>query len=204
MSLEKRFMLPELSEIRAYSEDDKMIIEGYAAKYNIESHYISEKGKRFKEILLNGAFRSVVENDVYLTFNHDWDKVFARTTNKTLELRDDEKGLWFRAFLNSTSGAKDLYIMLERGDVYSNSFAFQLDNEGQEWKRSADGGNVRLISRISRLVDISVVTYPAYPETEVNVVRGIDEFIQEEPIVKTYSTEKYKREIELLKLKLNK
>jgi hypothetical protein len=201
MSLEKRFITSDQSEIRAYSEEDRMIIEGYASKYNVESEYLTEKGKRFKEILLPGAFRSVIENDVYLTFNHDWNKVFARTTNKTLELKDDDKGLWFRAVLNSTSGAKDLYIMLERGDVYANSFAFQLNNDGQEWKRLANGENVRLISRISRLVDISVVTHPAYPETEVNVVRGLDEFINDEPIPKLYKTDKYKRELDLLKLK---
>jgi len=90
---------------------------------------------------------------------------------------------------------------LERGDVYANSFAFQLNNDGQEWKRLANGENVRLISRISRLVDISVVTHPAYPETEVNVVRGLDEFINDEPIPKLYKTDKYKRELDLLKLK---
>ena len=45
MSLEKRFITSDQSEIRAYSEEDRMIIEGYASKYNVESEYLTGNAK---------------------------------------------------------------------------------------------------------------------------------------------------------------
>jgi len=179
--VEKRFYKPEEQEIRAYTnEDNKKIIEGYAAKFNVDSRLLAEGGKVFTERLLPGAFTDVLKNDVYMTFNHDRDKVFARTINETLVLEEDETGLKFRAELNNTSGAQDLYTMIERGDVFENSFAFTVDDEGQRWSRTPDGDPIREISRINRLYDISTVTHAAYPETEVSVVRGLDEFLESE------------------------
>ena len=123
----------------------------------------------------------MTNNDVYLTFNHSKDTILARTINNTLQLKDDEKGLFFRATLNQTSTSKDLYIMVERGDVFENSFAFTVD-EGQKWSRSAEGVPLRRISRISNLFDVSVVTKAAYPQTSV-WARGFEEFENiQEPI----------------------
>ena len=182
--IEQRLYNPEISELRAYTEGDKKIISGYAAKYNVESRLLAEQGRIFTEILLPGAFRSVIGNDVYLTFNHDKDRVYARTTNNTLTLSEDEIGLRFIAELNDTTGANDLYKMIERGDVAENSFRFQIDKEGQEWSRSINGDTVRKISRISKLIDVSVVTEAAYPQTEVSIVRGLNEYIdQQKPTI---------------------
>jgi len=187
--VEKRIYRPEEQEIRAYTdEDNKKIIEGYAAKFNVDSKLIAEGGKVFTERVLPGAFSDVLDNDVYMTFNHDRDKVFARTINNTLKLEQDEIGLRFTAELNNTSGANDLYNMIERGDVFENSFAFTVDDEGQRWSRTPDGDPIREISRINRLYDISTVTHPAYPETEVSVVRGLDEFLDNEEEEKPQET----------------
>jgi len=200
--IEKRLYTPEQGELRAYTEGDKRMISGYAAKYDVQSRLLAEGGKIFTEVLRQGAFKDVTENDVYLTFNHNRDQVFARTINKTLTLTDDETGLRFEAVLNDTTGANDLYKMIERGDVFENSFAFMVDKEGQQWSRSANGDNVRQISRISKLMDVSVVTHAAYPDTEVGVVRGLDEYIdQQEPI--TINAEPYKDLAHILKLKNN-
>ena len=189
--IEKRFNTLEECELRAYSDGEQKKIAGYAAKFDVQSRLLAEQGRVFNEILLRGAFKDVLTNDVYLTFNHNRDQVFARTINNTLTLSEDEVGLRFEATLNNTSGANDLYNMIERGDVVSNSFAFMVDKEGQQWSRSANGDNVRQISRISKLMDVSVVTHAAYPETEVGVVRGLNEYIeQQEP--NTINVEPYK------------
>ena len=180
--IEKRLYTPEAGELRAYTEGDKRMISGYAAKFAVQSRLLAEGGKLFTEILRQGAFKDVIANDVYLTFNHNRDQVFARTINNTLTLTEDEVGLRFEAVLNDTTGAQDLYKMIERGDVFENSFAFMVDKEGQQWSRSANGDNIRQISRISKLLDVSVVTHAAYPDTEVSVVRGLNEYIeQQEP-----------------------
>lgn len=198
--IEKRIYTPEVGELRAYSDGEKRMISGYAAKFNVQSRLLAEGGKVFNEVLRQGAFKDVVENDVYLTFNHNRDAVYARTTNQTLTLIEDEIGLRFEAVLNDTTGAQDLYKMIERGDVFENSFAFMVDKEGQQWSRSANGDNIRQISRISRLLDVSVVTHAAYPDTEVGVVRGLDEYIEkQEP--NPINEEPYLDMIHLLKIK---
>ena len=203
MKVENRiYENPEVT-IRAFKEGDNMVLEGYAALYNVESRLLYENGKRFIEVIERGAFKDVVGGDVYLTFNHSKDTILARTINKTLELKDDEKGLYFRAILNETSTSKDLYIMVERGDVVENSFAFTVD-EGQKWERSAEGVPLRRISRISNLFDVSVVTKAAYPKTEV-YARGFEEFEStQEPIKIDQSSNLNELELITLKLKITK
>lgn len=198
--IEQRLYKPEKDELRAYEEDGKRVIAGYAAKYNVVSRLLAEGGKLFNEILLPDAFRDVLNNDVYLTFNHSKDRVYARTVNNTLTLEDDGVGLKFRAILNDTTGAIDLYKMIERGDVFENSFAFTVNKEGQEWSRSSSGDNVRKISRISKLYDISTVTHAAYPDTEVSVVRGLNEYLEEQKPVEI-NKEPYEMLVHILKLK---
>lgn len=178
--IEKRIYAPEEMELRAYVEDDKKVISGYAAKYGVKSRLLAERGKYFYEILSQGAFRDTLGDDVYMTFNHDRDKVFARTTNNTLVLEDDGIGLRFKAELNDTTAANDLFKMIARGDVFENSFAFTVDTEGQQWSRSSDGEPIRTIARISKLYDVSVVTRAAYPDTELTIVRGLDEYFEEQ------------------------
>jgi len=198
--IENRCFTPETSELRAYQDGEKRMIAGYAAKFEVQSRLLAEGGKLFTEVLRQGAFKDVTSNDVYLTFNHNRDQVYARTINNTLTLTEDEVGLRFEAVLNDTTGAIDLYKMIERGDVVSNSFAFMVDKEGQQWSRSANGENVRQISRISRLLDVSVVVHPAYPDTEVSVVRGLDEYIEQQT-PNTINVEPYKDLAHILKLK---
>ena len=178
MKIENRLYNDSEHSLRAYNEDDKRFIEGYAARYNVESRYLYENGKAFVEVIEPGAFREVLENDVYLTFNHSKDKILARTINQTLTLKEDEKGLFFRAQINNTTDANNLYEMVSRGDVAENSFSFIVDNSGQKWERNAQGDNLRRISKIARLFDVSVVTHAAYPETSV-YARGFEEFENE-------------------------
>jgi len=176
MKIENRFYNIEDVQLRAFKNDDgQKILEGYAARYNVESKLIYENGKKFIEIIEREAFKDVLTSDVYLTFNHSRDKVLARTINSTLFLTDDESGLFFRAELNNTSAANDLYEMVTRGDVVENSFAFTVKDEGQQWSRTDEGVPLRRITRISKLIDVSVVVHPAYPKTGV-WARGFEEF----------------------------
>jgi HK97 family phage major capsid protein len=86
----------------------------------------------------------------------------ARTTNGTLELTTDGRGLFYRAQLADTQEGRDLYKLIQRGDITQSSFAFTIDDD--EW--TADR-KLRTIKRVGRLYDVSPVTYPASPTTTV-------------------------------------
>lgn len=200
MKFETRVYDNQDLSLRAYTEGDQKIIEGYASVFNVESRLLYENGKRFTEVILKGAFSDVVGGDTYYSFNHSRDKILARTINKTLTLKEDDKGLFFRAILNNTTDANNLYEMVNRQDVAENSFAFTV-GEGQKWSRSSNGENIRSISRISNLIDISTVTKAAYPKTEV-YARGFDEFLKEQEPTKIIM-EPYEDEARIFKLKYN-
>jgi len=176
MKFEKRYNQDD--EFRALEEDGKRYLSGYAAKFNVRSKLLFENGKLFNEVLQRGAFDDVLKSedlDVILTFNHSKDKVMARTTSGTLELNTDDVGLRFKAELpNNVSYANDTYELVERGDLNANSFAFAITKEGQLWTRDDEGNSLRTITQIKRLSDVSVVTSPAYPETEV-AARALEE-----------------------------
>jgi len=141
------------SEMRA--NDDDLIVEGYAAVFNS----VTDLGP-FKERIAPGAFADVLDNDVRFLVNHDGVPL-ARTTNGTMQLKEDETGLHYRAQLSDTQAGRDLYTMIKRGDISQSSFAFTIARE------SVDDENVRVIEKVASLIDTSAVTYPAYKDAQV-------------------------------------
>lgn len=141
------------AEMRA--NEDNLIIEGYAAVFNS----VTDLGP-FQERIAQGAFSDVLDDDVRLLINHDGVPL-ARTSNNTLELSQDETGLYYRAQLSDTQAGRDLYEMIKRGDINQSSFAFMIEEESND----ADG--VRVIEKVSKLIDVSPVTYPAYQAASV-------------------------------------
>ncbi len=125
----------------------------------------------FRERILAGAFTDVLarQPDVRLLFNHDDRYVLARTKAGTLELSEEENGLHVWARVAPTSYAKDLRMVMARGDVDQMSFAFAMDEErGAEdrWYEDEDsGGILRDVLKVSDLYDVSPVTFPAYIDT---------------------------------------
>jgi HK97 family phage prohead protease/HK97 family phage major capsid protein len=144
-----------VSEVRAAS-DDTLTVSGYAAMFDD----ITDLGY-FKERIARGAFDGVMEDDVRLLINHTGVPL-ARTTNGTLDLEVDETGLRYTARLADTTEGRDLYKLIKRGDISQSSFAFTIADE--EYDRKA---NLRTITKMGSLLDVSPVTYPAYPTTTV-------------------------------------
>ena len=143
------------AELRAVT-DKPMMLEGYAALYNDPTQI-----GNFREMIAPGAFREVMDDDVRLLLNHDGAPL-ARTKNGTLKLTDDEKGLHYRAELVDTQAGRDLYTMVKRGDISQSSFGFTIGEQDIQ----EDG--TRVITLVSRLLDVSPVSFPAYQNTEVN------------------------------------
>ena len=141
------------AEMRAAS--DEMVVEGYAAVFNSTTDLGA-----FQERIAPGAFSDVLDDDVRLLINHDG-MPLARTTNGTMTLTQDEKGLHYRAQLSDTQAGRDVYTMIKRGDLSQSSFAFTIKEE------SIDEEGVRVIDKVARLIDTSIVTFPAYKAASV-------------------------------------
>jgi HK97 family phage prohead protease len=152
------------------AEDGVMRLSGYAAVFNDSSVPLP-----FSERIAPGAFRKTLSEtpDVRLLINHEG-LPLARTKNGTLTLSEDEVGLRFDADLPDTTEARDLWTLIQRGDVDQMSFAFRVIR--QKW--SADRTE-RTLTEVSLADgDVSVVTYPAYPTTTVEAREALANAIQ--------------------------
>lgn len=145
-------------------------LAGYAALFNNPS----ERMGRIVETIDPRAFNEVLASnpDVRFQIEHDG-LALARTANNTLRLRVDERGLYFEADLNpNVQASRDLYALVERGDITQMSFGFLIGDEDVDDR----GDTVRAhVTRIDRLFEISAVTFPAYSDTAVLAVPGADD-----------------------------
>ena len=153
--------LNEVVEQRAYDGEIKAAaesrtVEGYASVFNSMSEDLG-----FREVILPGAFSNVLDNDVRALYNHDSNYLLARTTSGTLELKEDDKGLYYRFEMPNTSYGNDMLELFRRGDLTQSSFGFTVEKDS--W-RMKDGQQVRYIERVGSLFDVSPVVYPAYSQ----------------------------------------
>jgi uncharacterized protein len=146
--------------------NQSVVIEGYAAVFNSPTMI----GEYFEEVIMPGAFAKAItsNNDVRALFNHDWNHVLGRTKSGTLRLYEDERGLKFEVDLPNSSFAKDLAESLNRGDISQCSFGFF--PTGETWDYSVEP--VKRTLHDLELYEVSVVSIPAYEDTEVALVRS--------------------------------
>lgn len=147
------------------AEDGTMRMAGYAAVFNEASLPLP-----FIEKIAPGAFTKTLQEtpDVRLLANHEG-LPMARTKNGTMRLYEDETGLYFEAELANTQEARDLYTLVERGDVDQMSFAFRVIR--QNWSKDRTERTLTEVSLADG--DVSIVTYPAYPATSVEAREAI-------------------------------
>jgi HK97 family phage prohead protease len=162
--IERRTYVVQDVEARQ-TEDGVMRLSGYAAVFNDASVPLP-----FKERIAPGAFRKTLTEmpDVRLLINHEG-LPLARTKNGTLNLIEDDRGLRFDAELADTQEARDIYTLVERGDVDQMSFAFRVIR--QNWNKDKSERTLTEVSLADG--DVSVVTYPAYPTTTVEARQKI-------------------------------
>ena len=160
-------------EFRAEEENGQKIIEGHPAVYN----RTTQIGDWFKEVIVPGAFDNADLTDVALFVNHNTRSIpLARSRrnngNSTMTLTVDDIGLHMRAVLDveNNEDAKMLYSAVARGDMDGMSFAFRVQDE--EWIDLDSDMPTRKIKSISKVFEVSVVTYPAYKDTDVYARAG--------------------------------
>ena len=166
IDMEKRiFNLESRVEQR---EDGKEVVIGHASVYNSRSEDLGG----FYEYIAEGAFTDdlIKKSDVRALINHDPNMVLARSKNGegTLKLTPDTKGLAYSYEMPDLSYAKDLSVNLRNGNITQSSFAFTVGSD--EWSTDNEGNDIRTITGIDKLYDISSVTYPAYAHAESDLI----------------------------------
>ena len=190
-AVERRFFPAEMRVER--QEDGPVKLRGYAAVFNS----MSEDLGGFREIIKPGAFAEALkDSDVRCLFNHDPNIVLGRQRSGTLELREDEKGLYMEVDLPDTQAARDIAVLVERGDITQQSFGFTVAPDGETWEEQDNGTALRTLTKVSRLYDVSPVVFPAYPETDV-ALRSMRSWLDSQK-----SSDDDKPDIEILRMKI--
>ena len=145
------------------SEEDKSyMVEGYASTF--ESYVLlSVDGVDYSERIEPTAFDDADMTDVVFRVDHEG-PVYARTSAGTVEVWTDEHGLAQRTDLSKTQRARDLFADIEAGNYPKMSFAFTVAEEHYD-----KATHTRVIERIAKVFDVSPVSFPANPTTELSV-----------------------------------
>lgn len=173
----------ELPLLRVESRSDEGAAEsrwivGYAAKFGVNSLDLGE----FTERIAPDAFGIVAERrgrkkplETRALWNHDANFPLARYPG-TLRMNVDDVGLRYEFPVPDTTYGRDLAANIEAGIVRGSSFSFQIAPGGESWSVE-DGRSVRTVTKIDTLIDVGPVTFPAYPDADVNVAkRSFDAF----------------------------
>jgi len=151
-------------ELEIREVDGQSQIVGYAAVFNSLS---DELDGGFREIIVPGAFRNVLATpaDIVALVEHAPPPLGRRSAG-TLQIMEDDHGLSVAITPPDTQDSRDAVARIRRGDYSGMSFRFRVARGGQTWKR--DGGErIREIRQVDKLPEVSVVTFPAYPDTTV-------------------------------------
>lgn len=155
------------------SDDNGMTVEGYAMLYDQPSVPMP-----FVEYIDRGALDNVDLSKVLLLYGHDLNSVLARSDAKNLQLRADDKGLWFRATLPDTTLGRDTYTNVANGNLKGCSVGFKIGDD--KWLQGNDGQVIHHIRSFDQLIEISITPIPAYTETSVDVQRSLEAFMKGE------------------------
>jgi len=158
-----------------------MRVSGMAARYDSPTKIGARAGK-FIEVIRRGAFRSslAAKQDTAFLINHDPSRLMARVSAGTLRLKETDEGLLFDADFPDTEEARTAYASIARGDMHDMSFGFDPDVDA-DWDAETDPEDRskriarRSIRNFKRVLDVSAVTYPAYPNTSVHARSAVIE-----------------------------
>lgn len=182
-------------------EENDRNIYGYAALFGVRSQNLGW----FVEIIEPGAFDGVIEkSDVRALLNHDPSILFARSNmgEGTLRLSLDKTGLGYEFEAPNTSHGNDLIELINRKDITQSSFAFTIRNARWEKRKENDEWiDIRYVTEMEQLYDVSPVTYPAYNDTTV-AKRSLEQFKNSKPKIYTFGDVRA-RQIRLRELEIS-
>lgn len=173
-------------------KNNKMVVEGYAIVFNQPTVLWEYEGKKIYEVIDPRSLDNCDLSDVCFKYNHsDEVLIVASVKNGTLKLDVDKIGLKIRASLVNTTVGKDLYEMIKTKLLTKMSFAFAIEEDHYDKDTST-----RVVRKIKRLFDVSAVTNPAYPQTNLYCVDNENLESLRVSILNTYNSD---REVERIK-----
>lgn len=198
----RMFHLREVEWSESGNGKDYVFI-GKAVQFGSWSEMLWTPRGSFRERILPGAFADVLADpdlDCRFLINHDKNRVLGRTKAGTLELEETDECLRVWARIARTSYATDLKLSMERGDIDQMSFEFEMDpSRGAEerWYEDRQSGEVRHdVIKATGLFDVSVVTFPAFTDTQATMLRDLQR-AQDQGLIRSVSVpkdvQKYKR-----------
>jgi HK97 family phage prohead protease len=163
MIQKKRTSLTPATHFRAADDDGsgEKRLEGYFIRFNEETKLFDGY---FETVSPTAIADDIQKQDIRALFDHDSAKVLGRTSANTLTLTKDDQGLFGSILINEDDPeALSVYAKVMRGDISSASFAFCINND--DMTRAEDGVHDTLTD--VQLFEVSIVTWPAYPTTEI-------------------------------------
>lgn len=152
------------------AEDGNKIVTGYATTFNDPYEIYSFDGYTVVEQVDARAFDETDMADVIMQYDHEG-RVFARTSNNTLSIKPDSRGLFIEANLGGTELGRQLYEEIRGGYTNKMSFGFRVSEDKREVTKDRENGKttvLRTITKISKLYDVSAVSIPANDATSIS------------------------------------
>ena len=160
---EHRIIATQL-ELREQPNEPLPTIRGYAVAWNARSVFLWGSYEQFAP----RAFGDPIEGDIAALWSHDAASVLGRTRNGTLQISNDDTGVFFSITPPDTQAGRDAVALIRRGDVDSMSFGFNTLPEGETWTITDRNEPLRIV-RAAQLVEVSPVAFPAYLATSAAV-----------------------------------
>lgn len=170
------FRLTKIETRKNEEEKQELVLEGIACTFDQETVLYKGKYYECREKIASGAFDKCDMMDVIFNYNH-CGRVYARTRNKSLELSVKDDGLHMKAILMpEDNGHAELYRDIQSGLIDKMSFAFHVKESSYEYIERADEPNIeiRTITEIDKLYDVSAVDIPAYDTTSISARGAFD------------------------------
>ena len=170
----RMIQMPEMQFRALEDEDQQYIVEGYATTFDDPYVLFEYDGNKYMEQITRDALLNADMGDVIFLYNHEG-MVYARQSNGTLRLSINEHGLYVRADLSSTEASRQMYESIKAGLVTQMSWAFTVEEESYNEKT-----RTRTILKVRKVYDVSAVSIPANPNTDISARSYWDGVIEEE------------------------
>jgi len=168
-------------------EENSYIVTGYASTF--DEYVLFRDGEtEYKEKIDPHAFDEADMSDVIFLYNHSG-MVYARMKNETLKCKVDEHGLFTEADLRSTEASREIYDSIRSGLIDQMSFAFTVREDSYDQK-----SHTRTILKIDKVYDVSAVSIPANPGTDISAKSARSWF---DGVIESEKAERLEREAKL-------
>lgn len=179
-------------------DEEKLIVDGYASVFGNPYTLYEDSEIVIQEQVDSKAFEGADLSDVIFQYNHEG-RVFARTSNNTLSVFPDEKGLAIQADLGGTDIGRQLYQEIKGKYTTQMSYGYTVKDASWEDRKLDDGRTLELrtITAINKVYDVSAVSIPANDATSISVRNLSDGVIEEIKAERLKALELERRKLQL-------